>query len=262
MKDYSKYLNIAIKATQLGGKILLKYYQSKLNVEFKGVRDPVSQADKESQKAIINIIKKSFPDHGIIAEEENIKDIKDKDFCWIIDPLDGTVNFVHSQTLFCVSIALSYRNEIVAGVIYAPILEELFTAQKGKGAYLNGKKISVSKNSQMIKCLAATGFPYSLNKKSIKTFNNFKKIILAAQGIRRLGSAAIDAAYTACGRLDFYWEDGIKIWDIAAGSLIVKEAGGQVSDYKGGGNYFSEGAGFVASNSIVHKQIIKILNEK
>jgi myo-inositol-1(or 4)-monophosphatase len=260
--DYSKYLNTAVFAAKAGGEILSKYYKSNLKVEFKGIRDPVSEADKNSQKKIISILKKAYPSHGFLAEEDSMKDIENKEFYWIIDPLDGTVNFVHTLPIFCVSIALCHKNEIIAGAIYAPILNELFTAQKGRGAFLNGKKIKVSKTDKLIKCLAVTGFPYNLDKRSKRIMKHLQKVLPQVQAVRRLGSAALDAAYTACGRLDFYWEDGAKPWDIAAGAIIVKEAGGRVSDYKDGGNYFKDGEGFLCSNSLMHKEVVKILNEK
>jgi myo-inositol-1(or 4)-monophosphatase len=256
--DYLKYLKIAVLAAKEGGKVLTKYYQAKLDVEFKGKRDPVSQADRNSQKKIISVIKKNFPQHGVLAEEDGVKDIKE--FCWIIDPLDGTVNFVHSLPIFCVSIALQYKDEIIVGVIYNPISKELFGAYKGGGAYLNGKKIRVSKNADLLKCIAVTGFPYDLEKRQKRVLKNFNNMLKYTQGLRRLGSAALDAAYVACSRFDFFWEEGLKPWDIAAGIIIVKEAGGQISDYWGKNNMFSNST-MLCSNKLTHKKLLGILNE-
>ncbi|MDR3048260.1 MAG: inositol monophosphatase [Elusimicrobiota bacterium] len=259
MLNYSKYLKTAVFAAKEGGKILSYYYQSKLTVEFKGKRDPVSQADRNSQKKIISILKKAYPSHGILAEEDGVKDIKE--FCWIIDPLDGTVNFVHSLPIFCVSIGLLYRGEIIAGVIYNPMSKEMFTAYKGGGAYLNGKQIKVGKNTDLMKSIAVTGFPYDLEIRYKRVMKNFIHILNSVQGVRRLGSAALDTAWVACGRFDFYWEEGLKPWDAAAGIIIVQEAGGKISDYKGSARIF-ETSTILCANPTIHKKVLGILNEK
>ncbi|AKL97562.1 inositol monophosphatase family protein [Endomicrobium proavitum] len=256
---FSKYAQTALAAANAGADVLMKYYQKTLNVEYKGITDPVSQADKNSQKAVIKVIKDIFPQHGVLAEEDGVNEIK-KDYCWIIDPLDGTVNFVHGVPLFCVSIGLKYKNEIIVGVIYSPVMKEIFIAEKGKGAYLNGKRIKVSDTSKLIRSLAVTGFPYELEGRRKRVFGNFENIVSCAQGIRRLGSAALDMAYVACGRFDFFWEETLKPWDIAAGIIIVKEAGGIVTDYNGTKNYFSSST-LLAANKKLHKQVLKILNE-
>ncbi|MDR2772632.1 MAG: inositol monophosphatase [Elusimicrobiota bacterium] len=259
----SNYLKTALKAAEAGAGILMKYYGKTLNIEYKSATDPVSQADKNSQKKIISIIKKDFPTHGFLAEEDGVSDIQ-KEFCWIIDPLDGTVNFVHGLPQFCVSIALKHKKEIIAGVIYAPAIKEVFIAQKGKGAYFNGKRIKSSKNALLTRSLGVTGFPYQIKGKEDRVFKNFENMVLNVQGVRRLGSAALDMAYTACGRLDFFWEETLKGWDIAAGIIIIKEAGGVVTDYKGGKDYFSvnnDATMLAASNKKLHKQLLGILND-
>ncbi|MDR1952591.1 MAG: inositol monophosphatase [Elusimicrobiota bacterium] len=260
----SNYANTALKAAKVGANILMKYYGKNLNIEYKSAIDPVSQADKNSQKKIISIIKKDFPDHGILAEEDGVSDTQ-KEFCWIIDPLDGTVNFVHSLPQFCVSIGLKYKKEIIMGVIYAPVINELFIAQKGKGAFFNGKRIRTSKNTVLNRAIGVTGFPYQIKGREDRIFSNFRNVALQVQGVRRLGSAALDMAWTACGRLDFFWEETLKAWDIAAGVIIVKEAGGIVSDYKGGKDYLyagNEGTMIAASNKKIHKQILNIINNE
>ena len=258
---FNKFTNVAIESAYAGSEVLLKYFNKIKEIEYKGIIDPVTIADKQSQKAIINKIQLSFPLHNIIAEEKDTFLKQDNDYCWIIDPLDGTVNYVHGVPTFCISIGLQYKNQIVSSVVYAPALKELFVAEKGKGSFLNGKKIKVSVIKEMIRALPVTGFPYYVRENSDRVLNNFKNIMLETQGLRRFGSAAIDLAYVACGRFDFFWEEGLKPWDAAAGILLVEEAGGKVSDYKNG-NDFLFGQNIVASNKLLHKQVIKTLNEK
>lgn len=258
---FNKFTNVAIESAYAGSEVLLKYFNKIKEIEYKGIIDPVTIADKQSQKAIINKIKLSFPLHNIIAEEKDTFLKQDNDYCWIIDPLDGTVNYVHGVPTFCISIGLQYKNQIVSSVVYAPALKELFVAEKDKGSFLNGKKIKVSVIKEMIRALPVTGFPYYVRENSGRVLNNFKNIMLETQGLRRFGSAAIDLAYVACGRFDFFWEEGLKPWDAAAGILLVEEAGGKVSDYKNG-NDFLFGQNIVASNKLLHKQVIKTLNEK
>ena len=259
--EFSSYTNTALAAAKEGASVLLKYYNSVLSVEYKGEIDPVTQADKNSQKAIIKVIKDVFPHHGILAEEDGVNEIS-KDYCWIIDPLDGTVNFVHGVPIFCVSVGLKYKDEIVSGVIYSPVMKEVFVSEKNKGAWLNGKKIKVSEVKDTIRALAVTGFPYYVRKDGVRVMKNFENIVLESQGIRRLGSAALDMAYVACGRFDFFWEEGLKPWDIAAGVLTVQEAGGKVSDYCGSKDVVFKDT-MLASNSVVmHEKILKIINGK
>jgi myo-inositol-1(or 4)-monophosphatase len=255
---FSKYTQTALAAAQAGAKVLMRYYGKNFNVEYKGETDPVSQADKEAQKAIIKVIKNIFPGHGILAEEDGVNDIKN-DFCWIIDPLDGTVNFVHGVPVFCVSVGLKRGKEIISGVIYSPVMKEIFAAEKGSGAYLNGKKIHVSKLKDPLRSLAVTGFPYYAREKSARVIENFTNIMKRTQGMRRLGSAALDLAYVACGRFEFFWEEGLKPWDIAAGALIVKEAGGTVSDYTGAKDFIYKDTLLASNNKTMHKKVLEIL---
>lgn len=259
---FDKFTTIAIESAYKGAQVLLKYFNNIKSIEYKGRIDPVTIADKTSQKAIVDNIKQYFPLHDIIAEEkdENL-DLQNSDYCWIIDPLDGTVNYVHGVPNFAISIGLKYKKEIIAGVIYAPALKELFVAQKGKGAYLNNKKIKVSKIKEMVRALPVTGFPYYVKENSNRVIKNFKNIMLETQGLRRFGAASIDLAYVACGRFDFFWEEGLKPWDVAAGICIIKEAGGKLTDFYGKNDYLF-GKTIVASNKILHKDILKVLNEK
>jgi myo-inositol-1(or 4)-monophosphatase len=259
--EFSSYTNTALAAAKEGASVLLKYYNSILSVEYKGEIDPVTQADKNSQKAIIKVIKAAFPQHGILAEEDGVNEIN-KDYCWIIDPLDGTVNFVHGVPIFCVSIGLKHRDEIISGVIYSPVVKEVFVSEKNKGAWLNGKKIKVSEVKDTIRALAVTGFPYYVRKDGARVMKNFENIVLESQGIRRLGSAALDMAYVACGRFDFFWEEGLKPWDTAAGILTVQEAGGKVSDYCGSKNVVFKDTMLASNNAVIHEKILKIINGK
>jgi myo-inositol-1(or 4)-monophosphatase len=255
---FSKYTKTALAAARAGAEVLMRYYEKSFNIKYKGEIDPVSQADTDAQKAVIKVIKNVFPEHGILAEEDGVNDVK-KDFCWIIDPLDGTVNFVHGVPMFCVSVALRHKKEIISGVIYSPVMKEVFTAQKGKGAYLNGKKIKVSKEKELIRALSVTGFPYYVREKSSRVMRNFTEVMTAAQGIRRLGSAALDLAYVACGRFDFFWEEGLKVWDIAAGILLVKEAGGMVTDYEAKRDILFKDTMLASNGASMHKKVLRIL---
>ena len=258
---FSNFTHIAMKAAKIGGDILMKYYGKPLNIEYKSKANPVSQADKNAQKKIVSIIKEAFPMHSFLAEEEGLADNAESDFCWIIDPLDGTINFIHGLPIFCVSIGLRYKKEMISGVIYAPYIKELFVAEKGKGAYFNGRKMKPSKIEQEEGSLAVTGFPYGIRDGYERVFKNFKDFTLRSQAVRRIGSAALDMAYTACGRFDFFWEEGISAWDIAAGIIIAKEAGCAVSDYQGENNYFDNQSIVVSGNKTLHKQVLGIINE-
>ncbi|MDR2426187.1 MAG: inositol monophosphatase [Endomicrobium sp.] len=256
--NLSKYTQTALAAAEAGAKVLMRHYNKDLNIEYKGEIDPVSQADRNAQKAVIKVVKNVFPQHGVLAEEDGVNDIK-KDFCWIIDPLDGTVNFVHGLPMFCVSVALKYKKDIISGVVYSPVMKEVFAAEKSKGAYLNGKKIKVSEIKEFIRALPVTGFPYYVREKSERAIKNFTNIMMRTQGMRRLGSAALDLAYVACGRFEFFWEEGLNPWDIAAGALIVKEAGGIVSDYYGDKDFIFKNTILASNNKMVHKTVLEIL---
>jgi len=243
----SSWLDIAIFTARQGGEVL-KYYWGNLREinEKTSPGDLVTEADKRSEEAIIAILAKNFPEHQILAEESGFH-TKSSDFVWVIDPLDGTTNYTHQYPMVAVSIGLLYQNQSILGVIYNPITEELFTAAKGLGAHLNGIPIHVSKVATLNKSLLATGFSYD---RCIRTDNNYAEfchLTNLTQGVRRGGAAALDLAYVACGRLDGYWELGIKTWDIAAGAIIVCEAGGQISDYNLGPVDFYSGR-ILASN--------------
>jgi myo-inositol-1(or 4)-monophosphatase len=218
-------------------------------IEVKGVHDLVSYVDKTAEIRIIEALQSLIPSAGFIAEE-GTNDKRGERFNWVIDPLDGTTNYIHGLPIYSVSIALLDNNELVSGVVYEVGHDECFYAWKGGGAFLNGKPIRVSTRAEIGNALLATGFPYSDFSRLDSYVEMFKWAMTSARGIRRLGSAAADLAYVACGRFDAFWEYDLKPWDVAAGSLIVTEAGGKVADYKGGSDYLF-GKEIVATNGFI-----------
>ncbi|MGD9580319.1 MAG: inositol monophosphatase family protein [Vampirovibrionia bacterium] len=248
----------AKKAALKAGEIHLKYYGKEKQIEYKANEfDLVTNADKESEEIIINTIKESFPEHDILAEESQKTELK-TDYVWIIDPLDGTTNYAHNFPQFCVSIAVMYKGEIIVGIVYDAVKKEFFHGIKDEGAWLNDKKIEVSSIKEVSKSLLATGFPYNRTNKETNNFNYFEAFSLKSQAIRRPGSAALDLCYLACGRFDGFWELTLAPWDTAAGSLIVKEAGGKVT------NFFSDNFDIFirnihASNPYIYDEMQSIL---
>jgi myo-inositol-1(or 4)-monophosphatase len=218
-------------------------------IEVKGVHDLVSYVDKAAEIRIVEALQNLIPDVGFIAEE-GTNDKRGERFNWVIDPLDGTTNYIHGLPIYSVSIALLDNNELVSGVVYEVGHDECFYAWKGGGAFLNGKSIRVSTRSEIGNALLATGFPYSDFSRLDAYVEMFKWAMTSARGVRRLGSAAADLAYVACGRFDAFWEYDLKPWDVAAGALLVTEAGGKVTDYKGGSDYLF-GKEIVATNGII-----------
>lgn len=250
---------LAIETALKAGKYLKERFRYPKHIEYKGEIDLVTDSDLGAEQIIINSIRKAYPQHRILAEETmGISKISRKGYCWVIDPIDGTTNFAHGYPLFAVSIALEYNGEIILGVVYNPLLNELFTARPGKGAYLNGKKIHVSTTRNLSQGLLATGFPYDIRRDSKTNLEYFGRFQLKAQDIRRDGSAALNLCYTACGRFDGFWELKLKPWDTASGFLIVKEAGGRVTDFSGNRfNIYKKE--LLASNGLIHKQMLNIL---
>ncbi len=254
-----RYLQIAKETAKEAGEILKKNLGRKNIVEYKGEVNLVTSQDKLSQEFIYQKLSSYFSNHGFLAEEELEKRSK-AEFRWIIDPLDGTTNYAHGFPVFCVSLALEYKKRIILGVIYNPMLNELFWAIEDKGAYLNNKKIQVSSTQELDKSLLATGFPYDLRESKENNIEHFNNFVVQAQAVRRCGSAALDLCYVACGRLDGFWELKLFPWDLAAGMLIVKEAGGYLSDFKNRKiNIYTKE--IVASNGLIHSQMIKVLNK-
>jgi len=254
------YLNVAIEAAKQAGKFLKINLGKVKNIERKKEEiNLVTEIDRASERQIIEFIKSKFPHHSILAEESGAS-TDASDYKWIIDPLDGTTNYTHSFPVFCVSIALEYKNEVILGVVYDPNLDELFYAEKGKGAFLNGRKITVSKTDTLIKSMLATGFPYNVKENPDNCIEHFINFLMSAQAIRRLGSAALDMVYVACGRLDGFWEVNLNPWDVAAGKIIVEEAGGVVTDFYGNEfNIYKKGV--VASNGLIHQQMLEVIKK-
>ena len=247
-------LNIAINASGKAGDIILRYMNriDTLSVTSKQRNDFVSEVDREAEQAIIDIIRKAYPDHSILAEESG--DHKGKDeFQWIIDPLDGTTNFLFGFPQFAVSIALMHKGKLDQAVVYDPVKQELFTGSRGAGAQLNRRRLRVTPRRSLEGALLGTGFPFRQQQHLDAYLDMFKALFPDTAGIRRAGSAALDLAYVAAGRLDGFWEIGLSSWDMAAGALIVREAGGIVTDFDGGEDYLSSGNVVAGSPKILHE---------
>lgn len=250
-------INIAVEAARAGGNIIIRAMKrmDTIKITEKKPNDFVTEVDQRVEQEIISVIKKAYPDHSILGEE--CGELDGNDYQWIIDPIDGTRNFIHGFPHFAISIALAHKNTIEHGVIYDPIRQELFTASRGKGAKLNEHRIRVAARKTLEECLIGTGFAYRHSDKTADLPGNIFKTILPICGdIRRAGAATLDLAYVACGRLDGFWELGLKIWDIAAGVLLVKEAGGIVCDPEGSENYLKSG-NVVAANPMILRQFLK-----
>ena len=254
MKDF---IAVARDAALKAGRMLRDNIHGIREIIYKGDINLVTEMDMRSEQTIVEMLRVAFPDHGIVAEEET-KLSNASDYTWIIDPLDGTTNYAHGYPCFAVSIALRHEDDVVLGVVYDPMRDELFAAQKGLGAYLNGKQIKVSQVDTLIKSLLATGFPYDRKVSNKNNMNYFHGLLMASQEVRRDGSAALDLCYVAAGRLDGFWELKLKPWDVAAGSLVVHEAGGVVSDLSGN-RFDMHGEEILASNGRIHRQMIDIL---
>jgi myo-inositol-1(or 4)-monophosphatase len=250
---------VAREAAMKAGKILRANIGGTRQITYKGDINLVTEMDMRSEREVVRTLLAAFPQHGIVAEEET--DIRnDSGFTWIIDPLDGTTNYAHGYPCFSVSVALEQEGTIMAGVVYDPMREELFSAQKGQGAFLNGEKISVSAIDTLMKSLLATGFPYDRKVSVMNNMNYFHDLLMASQEVRRDGSAALDLCSVASGRFDGFWELKLKPWDVAAGSLIVTEAGGMVTDLSGK-KFNLHAEEILASNGRIHRQMVEILQE-
>lgn len=251
-------LNVTIKAAKLAGEVILANIGglTKDDINQKRASDFVTKIDIESENVIIRTIRESFPHHSILAEESS-KDNNERDgFQWIIDPLDGTTNYIHGYPVFSVSIAVAFKGEIIAGVILDPLRDELFTAEKGKGTFLNNNALRVSEAGMLKESLISTGFPFRKKENIDLYLMLFKNLFYKVGDIRRAGSAAIDLAYVASGRCDGFFELGLGPWDIAAGSIIIKEAGGIITDFGGGDDYLATG-NVVAGPPALHKEMLK-----
>jgi len=251
-------LNIAVRAARTGGNVISRAFEQvdKVEVESKGTNDFVTNIDIAAEEAIIETIRKSYPAHSIVGEETGVSEGSDSDFQWIIDPIDGTTNFVKGIPHFAVSIALKVKGKLDQAVIFDPIRGELFTASRGKGAQLNGFRIRVKQHKELTGAVLATGFPFKHKQHTAAYMNMFQAMFEKTSDLRRAGSAALDLAYVAAGRVDGFFEIGLKPWDTAAGELLVIEAGGLVTDFTGGHNYSNSG-NIVASSPRLLKEILK-----
>jgi len=252
-------LNFAIDTARDAGRLLLEKFGTGVRIQMKGEINLVTEADLASEALIIERIKSYYPKHSILAEEsgEAVLTGGDSAWKWIIDPLDGTTNYAHGYPCFCVTIALEHQGEIVIGVTYDPTRNELFSAERGRGASLNNKPIRVSRTEKLGEALLVTGFPYDIKQRP-RFERNLVELLSNSRGVRRDGSAAIDLAYVACGRFDGFWEDGLNAWDVAAGLLIVEEAGGQVSYYNGA-KFNIYKPPICATNGLIHSQMLEVL---
>jgi myo-inositol-1(or 4)-monophosphatase len=235
------------------GALLMDYFRQHVKIEYKGEADLVTVADRGSEKLIRERIRSQFPGHDVLGEEEGLVDTG-SDYRWYVDPLDGTTNFAHGFPVFCVSLAVEYKGKRIAGVVYDPTRDEMFAAEQGNGAFLNQKRIHVSKTVNLGECLVATGFPSHKRHKNPNIFF-YHHITLRTHGVRRAGSAALDLCYVAAGRLDGFWEFNLNSWDTAAGVLIVEEAGGKVTRFDGS-PFEINSRETLASNGIVHKALM------
>jgi myo-inositol-1(or 4)-monophosphatase len=252
------FLDTAIRAAKASGALQRERLRLEHDIAFKGESNLVTEVDTACEELIVNSIRGRYPDHDILAEENEYIPLNSS-HKWIIDPLDGTTNYAHGFPWFGVSIALEIEGEIQAGVVYHPMMNELFTATKGKGAFLNGEGIHVSRRTSLKNCLLATGFPYDRTWDNENNFANFAKMQMAARAVRRAGAASIDLAYVAAGRLDGYWECKLKPWDVAAGMLLVEEAGGRVTNH-GDGHYSVYDHRILVSNGLIHGEMEGIVN--
>lgn len=255
MSDYTRVLHEALQAA---GAIVQRRFQGDFVIENKeGINNLVTEVDKLAEEAIINVIHGAFPGHTILSEEAGLLE-QHSEYIWFVDPIDGTVNFAHGIPLCCISIALQHKGELLIGGVYNPMMNELFFAERGKGATLNGKPIKVSAKSDFSRACLVTGFPYHQPPEGEHPLRAFERAILKGLPVRRLGSAAIDLCWVACGRFDGFWEYNLSPWDIAAGYLIVLEAGGQITDFTSD-TYSVYNKQTLATNGLIHGELLNLV---
>ena len=252
------YLTTAVEISREAGALLAQLSKQPHEITYKRPSDLVTEADKRSEALILERLRAHFPKHAIVAEESGAQKTG-SDYCWYVDPLDGTTNFAHGFPVFSVSLGLSYRDEVICGVVYDPMRDELFTAERGGGAYLNNRRLHASKIASLSESLLSTGFPPFANNHELN-IQYYYRFTQLSHGVRRAGSAALDLCYVASGRFEGFWELKLNPWDKAAGSLMVLEAGGQISDLHGGPFNLLADEIFV-SNGLVHEEMIKVFNE-
>ena len=256
--DFKEIAHTAEQAARQGAAVLMKKLGRLSEINKKGAIDLVTDADTASEKAVIETIRKAFPDHAILAEESGLSRGASP-YRWIIDPLDGTTNFTHGLGLFAVSIACARAGDILCGIVFNPVTAELFSAVKGTGAELNGRPIRVTDTVDIADSLLATGFPYNISEIMDPVMARMARCLAASQGVRRLGSAALDLCYLACGRFDGFWEQNLKPWDTAAGLLIAREAGARVTDFTNR-DYHIDSPELLATNGKIHHQMLELIS--
>jgi myo-inositol-1(or 4)-monophosphatase len=252
-------LNIAVRAARRAGDLVVRHLKQldAIEVVEKSRNEYVTGVDRLAEQAILEIISEHFPDHAVLAEESGQRG--SHEYEWIVDPLDGTTNFIHGFPVFSVSIAVAHQGQLEHGVVYDPLRQEIFTASRGGGAQLDGRRIRVSRCLQLRQSLVATGFPYRMTEENLDIYlGMLRSVMLETSGVRRPGSAALDLCYVAAGRVDGFWELGLKTWDIAAGALIVREAGGRISDLQGSDRYLESGE-VVAGNPRIYAALSRLL---
>jgi len=253
-------LNIAIKAARAAGAIINRASMDLdiLKVNTKAPNDFVTEVDQMAEEAIINVLQDAYPDHGILAEESGRTGARDSEFVWIIDPLDGTTNFIHGFPVYCVSIALAHRGVVQQAVVYDPTRDDLFYATRGRGAFLNNRRLRVSKRTRMSDALVGTGFPFRKGDNPKRYLKMFEEVMAEVAGLRRPGAAALDLCYVAAGYYDAFFETGLQPWDVAAGSLIVTEAGGLIGNFTGESDYMYQRE-VLAGSPKIYGQMVQIL---
>jgi myo-inositol-1(or 4)-monophosphatase len=251
------FLRTAVRACRAAGRIQLSAFGRPQEVEHKGAIDLVTEVDRRAEAAILKILIGTFPEHGYLAEESPPSH-RDSEYLWLVDPLDGTTNFSRGFPVFCISVALAYRGEVILGVVFQPLLGELFTARRGRGAFLNGVRQRVTTQDGLGQSFLATGFPYDIRRSRRNNLDHFTRLATRCLAVRRAGAAALDLAYVAAGRFDGFWELKLNSWDLAAGVLLVEEAGGSVTDLSGG-PYHLRLRDVVASNGRLHRQLLENL---
>ena len=251
----TSFVEIAAEIACQAGSLLRYYFERRVSFEMKGDFDLVTEADKASEKLIIERLKRSFPEHGIVAEEGGGHE-SSSDYRWYVDPLDGTTNFAHSYPVWNVTLALEKAGELVAGVVFDPTRNELFTCERGAGSFLNGRRIAVSTVGRVADSLLCTGFP-NHNRATNPNIHFFHELAMTAHGVRRSGSAAVDLAHVACGRLDGFWEIGLSPWDMAAGILLVEEAGGTCTNMDGERHHLRS-PHLLTDNGLLHEELIGV----
>jgi myo-inositol-1(or 4)-monophosphatase len=252
--------NDLIEIARSAGDILRSGFGQQHQVEFKGEIDLVTEIDQRSEEYILAEIAGRFPGHAVLSEESGER-AGDGEHLWYVDPLDGTLNYSHGLPIFCVSIAYAHQSQLSQAAIYDPISDEMYTAQRGQGAMLNGQPIRVSAASELKSSLLVTGFPYDAWTNPVNNFAEFQSFSMRTQGVRRLGSAALDLCYVAAGRLDGFWEIRLNAWDVAAGALIAQEAGALVTDVRGGADFISKPQSVLAANPALHSKMLDVLRE-